>query len=60
MSRNSPVMGSRGHGYQNCRRVTINMQVQQLCTEEEAVGFVDLWGCFVGKANMFMSGITDQ
>ena len=46
---------------QNCRRVAINMQVQQLCSdEEEAVGVVDLWACFVGKADMFMRGITDQ
>ena len=36
-----PLMGSRGQGYQNCRRTAINTLVQQLCTEEE-VGFVDL------------------
>ena len=44
-------MGSRGQGYRNCRRMAINMSVQQLCREEE-VGFVDLWGCFVGSADM--------
>ena len=27
--------------------------VQQLCKEEE-VGFVDLWGSFVGKEEMYM------
>ena len=30
-----------------------NPLVQQLCREEE-VGFVDFWGCFVGKADMYM------
>ena len=35
-----PVMGSRGQGYINCRRMAINMLVQQLCGEVE-VGFVD-------------------
>ena len=29
------------------------MLVQKLCREEE-VGFVDLWGCFVGRADMYM------
>ena len=29
------VMGSRGQGYRNCRRMTINTLVQQLCSEEE-------------------------
>ena len=29
------------------------MLVQQLHGEEEA-GFVDVWGCFVGTADMFM------
>ena len=46
-------MGSRGQGYQNCRRMEINTLVEQLRREEE-VGFVDLWGCFVGRADMFM------
>ena len=48
-----PVMGSRGDGYRNCQRMAFNLLVQQLCREEE-VGFVDLWGCFVRKADMFM------
>ena len=40
-----PLMGSRGQGHRNCRRMAINMLVQQLCREEE-VGFR---GCFVGR-----------
>ena len=48
-----PVMGRRGHKYQNCRGMAINMLVQKLCREEE-VGFVDLWGSFVGRADMYM------
>ena len=45
-----PVMG---HKYRNCRGMAINMLVQKLCREEE-VGFVDLWGSFVGRADMYM------
>ena len=48
-----PVMGRRGHKYRNCRGMAINMLVQRLCREEE-VGFVDLWGSFVGSADMYM------
>ena len=48
-----PVMGRRGHKYRNCRGMAINMLVQKLCVEEE-VGFVDLWGSFVGRADMYM------
>ena len=48
-----PVMGRRGHKYRNCRGMAINMLVQKLCSEEE-VGFVDLWGSFVGRADMYM------
>ena len=48
-----PVMGRRGHKYRNCRGMAINMLVQKLCMEEE-VGFVDLWGSFVGSADMYM------
>ena len=29
------------------------MLVEKLCTEEE-VGFVDLWGGFVGRVDMYM------
>ena len=47
------VMGRRGHKYRNCRGMAINMLVQKLCREEE-VGFVDLWGSFVGRADMYM------
>ena len=48
-----PVMGRRGHKYRNCRGMAINMLVQKLCREEE-VGFVDLWGSLVGRADMYM------
>ena len=41
-----PVMGSRGQGYNNCRRMAINTLVQQLCREEE-VGFVGMF-CWAG------------
>ena len=47
-----PVIRSRGFGYRNCRRMAINTIVQQLCREEE-VGFVNLWGCFVGGADIY-------
>ena len=48
-----PVIGRRGHRYRKCRGMTINMLVEKLCREEE-VGFVDLWGSFVGRADMYM------
>ena len=48
-----PVIGRRGHRYRNCRGMAINMLVEKLCKEEE-VGFVDLWGSFVGRADMYM------
>ena len=48
-----PVIGRRGHRYQNCRGMAINMLVEKLCRDEE-VGFVDLWGGFVGRADMYM------
>ena len=48
-----PVIGRRGHIYRNCRGMAINMLVEKLCREEE-VGFVDLWGSFVGRADMYM------
>ena len=48
-----PVIGMRGHRYRNCWGMAINMLVELLCREEE-VGFVDLWGSFVGRADMYM------
>ena len=48
-----PVIGRRGHRYRNCRGMAINMLVKKLRREEE-VGFVDLWGSFVGRADMYM------
>ena len=47
------VIGRRCHRYRNCRGMAINMLVEKLCREEE-VGFVDLWGSFVGRADMYM------
>ena len=41
-----PVMGRRGHKYRNCRGMAINILVQKLC--------MDLWGSFVGRADMYM------
>ena len=48
-----PVIGRRGHIYRNYRGMAINMLVEKLCREEE-VGFVDLWGSFVGRVDMYM------
>ena len=48
-----PVIGSRGHRYRNCRGMAINMLVKKLCREKE-VGFLDLWGSFFGRADMYM------
>ena len=48
-----PVMGGMGVAYRNCKRMAINVLVEQMC-EEEGVGFVDLWGYFVGKEDMYM------
>ena len=48
-----PIIGRRGHRYRNCRGMAINMLVEKLCREEE-VGFVDLWGSFVGRPDMYM------
>ena len=43
-----PVMRGRGATFRNCKRMAINALLEQMC-EEEGVGFVDLWGYFVGK-----------
>ena len=48
-----PVMGGRGATYRNCKRMAINALVEQMC-EDEGVGFLDLWGYFVGKENMYV------
>ncbi|KAK2165730.1 hypothetical protein NP493_1353g00005 [Ridgeia piscesae] len=48
-----PVTRGRGTPYINCKRMAINALVEQMC-EEEGVGFVDLWGYFVGKEDMHM------
>ena len=33
--------------------MAVNALVEQMC-EEEGVGFVDLWGYFIGKEDMYM------
>ena len=48
-----PVIGRRGHRNRKCRGMAINTIVEKLYREEE-VGFVDLWGSFVGRADMYM------
>ena len=48
-----PVMRGRGATYRNCKRMETNVPIEQMY-EEEGVGFVDLWGYFVGKENMYM------
>ena len=45
-----PVIGRRGHRYRHCRRMAINMLVEK----GREVGFVDFWGSFVGRADMYM------
>ena len=54
-----PVIGRRGHRYRNCRGMAINMLVEKLCREEE-VGFVDLWGSFVGRAGYVHEGLASS
>ena len=46
-----PVIGGRGATYRNCKRMAINALVEQMC---EGEGFVDLWGYFVGKEDMYV------
>ena len=46
-------MDRRGHKNRNCQGMPINMLVQKLYREEE-VRFVDLWGSFVGRGDMYM------
>ncbi|KAI0230115.1 hypothetical protein LSAT2_019508 [Lamellibrachia satsuma] len=53
LSRILPIMGGRGEEYRNCRRMTINTQVQKVCMEE-GVGFVNMWLNFVGRGDFFM------
>ena len=49
-----PLMRGRGVMYSNCKRMAINALLEQMC-EEEGVGFVDLWGYFVGREDMYMT-----
>ncbi len=45
-------MRGRGATYRNCKRMAINALLEQMC--EEGVEFVDVWGYFVGKEDMYM------
>ena len=47
------MMRGRGTTFINCKRMAINALLEQMC-EEQGVGFVDLWGYFVGKEDMYM------
>ena len=47
-----PVFGNRKDGYRNLKRMAINGMMKRLC-EEEDVGYVDPWDCFVGKEEMY-------
>ena len=44
-----PVIGRRGSYISKLPAMAVNMLFEKLCREEE-VGFVDLWGNFVGRA----------
>ena len=46
-----PVMGGR-KGYRNCRRMSINSQLDGMCRHEK-VGFVDLWATFAGRPDLY-------
>ena len=46
-----PVMGGR-KGYRNCRRMSINSQLDGMCRQEK-VGFVDLWATFAGRPDLY-------
>ena len=46
-----PVMRGRGTTFRNCKRMAINALLEHTC---DGVGFVDLWGYFVWKEDMFM------
>ena len=46
-----PVMGGR-KGYRNCRRMSINSQLDGICRQEK-VGFVDLWATFAGRPDLY-------
>ena len=45
-----PVMGV--WGYRNCRRMSINSQLDGMCIQEK-VGFVDLWATFAGRPDLY-------
>ena len=46
------VNGGRQQRYRNCKRMAINALVEQM-SEKENVEFMDLWGGYIGKEDMF-------
>ena len=46
------MMRGRGATFRNCKRMAINALLEQMC-EKEGIGFVDLWGYFVGKEDVY-------
>ena len=47
-----PVIGGRQQRYRNCKRMAINALAEQMC-EKEMIEFVYLWGCYIGREDMF-------
>ena len=47
------MMRRMGATHRNCKRMAINALVEQMY-EKEGVGFVDLWGYFVWKEDMYV------
>ena len=45
------MMGGR-KGYRNCRRMSVNSQLDKMCRQEN-VGFVDLWSTFAGRPDLY-------
>ena len=58
LSESLPVT-SQGKTYKNCKRMAINALVEQMCEEEE-VGFMYLWGYFVGKEDIYCICMRDD
>ena len=46
-----PLFGNRIRGYRNSKRMAVKGMVERLSNEED-VGYVDLWDRFVGKEDM--------
>ena len=48
-------MGRMGATYITCKRMAINGLVEKIY-DEEGIGFIYVWGYFVGKEDMYMTG----